>query len=149
MTPSQKLRIEASEKRQRLNDILALENMDAEEREEMNVLTKRMQEIEVESRAAIILEAAEVETHKLNEPDAENRERLELRSRAQLSNYFTAAARGHLPTGPEAELQAAAKVNGGIPLELWGHAAPGSPPGQPSPGDPRRHRSAGDCLRES
>ena len=119
MTPSQKLRIEASEKRQRLNDLLALETMDAEQRAELDALTKRMQEIEIETRAAIILEAAEVETHQLNEPDAENRERLELRSRAQLSNFFSAAARGHLPSGPEAELQAAAKVNGGIPLELW------------------------------
>ena len=119
MTASQRLRLEASEKRQRLNDLLSLDTMDAEQRAELDGLTRRMQEIEVETRAAIVLEPAEVETRQLNEPDAEHRERLELRSRAQLSNYFTAAARGHLPSGPEAELQAAAKVNGGIPLELW------------------------------
>ena len=138
VTASQRLRLEASEKRQRLNDLLALDTMDAEQRAELDTSTKRMQEIEVETRAAIILEATEVETHQLNEPDAENRERIELRSRAQLSNYFTAAARGHLPTGPEAELQAAAKVNGGIPLELWD--VPRREVRQNGrPGDPRRH----------
>ena len=118
MTPSQRLRLEASQKRQRLNELLNLAELDAEQRSEMDTLTTRMQEIEVETRAAIVVESAEVETRKLNEPDAEMRERVQLRTQAQLSNYLIAAARGHQPSGPEAELQQAAKATG-IPLELW------------------------------
>ena len=52
--------------------------------------------------------------------DAEHRERVELRSKANLTNYLTAAAAGRLPSGAEAELAAAAGVGDGhIPLELW------------------------------
>ena len=47
------------------------------------------------------------------------RERLELRSRAQLTNYLTAAMQGRMPVGAEAELQAAAGIDSGVPLELW------------------------------
>ena len=46
------------------------------------------------------------------------RERIELRTTAQLTNYLLAAARGRLVGGAEAELAAAAGVSG-IPLELW------------------------------
>ena len=46
------------------------------------------------------------------------RERIELRSRASLTNFLLAAARGRLVFGAEAGLQAAAGVQG-IPLELW------------------------------
>ena len=46
------------------------------------------------------------------------RERIELRGRASLTGYLLAAARGRLVSGAEAELQAAAGVEG-IPLELW------------------------------
>ena len=54
------------------------------------------------------------------EPDAELRERIELRSKASLVKFFTNRDRGSLNDGPEAELQAAAQVrHGGIPLELW------------------------------
>ena len=118
MTPSQRLRLEASEKRQRLNDILALETMDPEQRAELDGLTKRMQEIEVETRAAIVLESAETETRKLDEPDAELRERIELRQSASLTNFLVAAAQGRMPSGAELELQAAAKATG-VPMELW------------------------------
>ena len=51
-------------------------------------------------------------------PDAEMRERLELRSRATLTGYLTAAMAGRRVDGAEAELQAVAGVNG-IPIELW------------------------------
>ena len=100
MMPSQRLRLEASQKRQRLNELLNLAELDAEQRSEMDTLTTRMQEIEVETRAAIVVESAEVETRKLNEPDAEMRERVQLRTQAQLSNYLIAAARGTNPPAP-------------------------------------------------
>ena len=50
--------------------------------------------------------------------DAETRERLDLRGRARLTNYLTAASRGRMADGAEAELAQAAGVNG-IPLELF------------------------------
>ena len=50
--------------------------------------------------------------------DPEKRERLELRGKASLGGYLTAALRGRACTGAESELQQAAGVDG-IPLELW------------------------------
>ena len=50
--------------------------------------------------------------------DAEHRERAALRGKASLASYLLAAARGRLVDGPEAELCAAAGVQG-IPIELW------------------------------
>ena len=48
------------------------------------------------------------------------RERIELRSKASLTNYLTAALQGRSSeSGAEAELQAAADIGNGIPLELW------------------------------
>ena len=50
--------------------------------------------------------------------DAEQRERIELRSRASVGRYLSAALKGRAPDGAEAELQQAASVDG-IPIELW------------------------------
>ena len=47
------------------------------------------------------------------------RERIELRSRASLGNYLVAALRGRRVDGAETELQNAAGIGDGIPLELW------------------------------
>ena len=61
MTKRQKLQIEQSEKRQRLNELLAIDGAELtdEQRAEMETLTKRMQQIEVEMRAAIVAEGEE------------------------------------------------------------------------------------------
>ena len=50
--------------------------------------------------------------------DPEQRERLELRGRASVGRYLSAALKGRAPDGAEAELAAAAEVDG-IPMELW------------------------------
>ena len=86
----------------------------------MEGLTKRAQEIEVEIRAAIIAEPeAHLETREMvHGMDAEQRERLELRSQASLTNFLTRYMSGKMPQGRELELQQAAQVDG-IPLELW------------------------------
>ena len=53
-------------------------------------------------------------------PDAEQRERVELRSRAAVGRYLSAALRGRLPDGAERELgEAAGLESGQIPFELW------------------------------
>ena len=57
MLKSQKLTIELSEKRQRLNALLEKSDLSSEEKSERESLTNRLQEIEPELRAAITAEA--------------------------------------------------------------------------------------------
>ena len=120
MTKSQKLQLEQSTKRQRINELLGKETRSAEESAEMESLTVRMSELEPEFRAALVAEGEDLDNARRDagDPDPEVRERIELRSKASLSNYLLAAARGRLVSGAEAELAQAAGVQG-IPLELW------------------------------
>ena len=117
MTPAQRILIKQSETRQKINDLLALDELNDEQRAELDTLTKTAQNLEIEHRAAIVAEG-EPETLEL-EPDTEMRERLELRSKASLTNYLQAALQGRQVSGAEAELQSAADIGNGIPLELW------------------------------
>ena len=120
MTKKQKLEMEQSEKRQALNVLLSKDELQDSERKELEGLTKRAQEIEVEIRAAIIAEPeAHLETREMQYGmDAEQRERLELRSQASLTNFVSRYMAGKMPQGRELELQQAAQVDN-IPLELW------------------------------
>lgn len=119
MTPSQKLRLEQSEIREKINAALGKDELTDEQRGELDGLTKRAQEVEIEMRAAIVVEDAEEKRGLENEPDAEMRERLELRSKASLTGYLQAALSGRRVDGVEAELQKASGIGDGIPLELW------------------------------
>ena len=120
MTKSQRLQIEQSEKRQKLNDLLALDELTDEQRGELETLTKRMQQLEVELRAAIVAEGEAETRARESAPDTEQRERLELRSRASLTSYVQAAIAGRRVAGAELELlQAAGVGDGQIPIELW------------------------------
>ena len=47
------------------------------------------------------------------------RERVELRSKASLTNFLTAALSGRQVDGVESELRSAAGITDGVPLELW------------------------------
>ena len=120
MLQSQRLAIEQSEKRERVNALLSQESMTAEERSELDPLQKRLLELEPEYRAALASEGADLEDAKANagEPDAELRERIQLRRKAQVGNFLRAAIMGRGVTGAEAELQAASGEDG-IPIELW------------------------------
>ena len=122
MTKKQKLELEQSEKRQRINEILNKNEKTEQDHNELSDLTKQMQGIEVEYRAAVYAEEGEQverETRAAHSDlDAEARERLELRSRASLTNYIQRYMGGKLPQGAELELQEIAKVNA-IPMELW------------------------------
>jgi hypothetical protein len=119
VTNSQRLQLEQSEKRQKINDLLGKETLEDSARTELETLTKRMQQIEVELRAAIVSESAAEKRALESQPDAEMRERLELRSKASLTSYLRAALAGRRVDGAEAELAEAAGVGEGIPLELW------------------------------
>ena len=121
MTPSQKVVLRLSEVRQRLNEIAGIDVLTDEIRTEADTLTVEFRDLETRHRAAVIGEADAEERARAafnNDTDVETRERLELRSKASVTGYILAAMRGQLPSGPEAELQAAAAVDG-IPLEIF------------------------------
>ena len=107
-------------------ELAVVEELTDEQRSELDVIEKGTPDLERQMRAATIAledEEKDAETRAANDPDAGQRERIELRSKAMLSNYLMNAARGRMADGAEAELQAAAGVSGhGIPLELWGRA---------------------------
>lgn len=125
MTPRQRLEVRQSERRQRLNEIAGLDELDDATRAETDALSAEYADGERQLRAAILAESAEAEA----DPDApegepEDRERAELRSRARLSNYLSAAVQGRTVAGAEAELAAACGVSG-IPLEVLDAPLPG------------------------
>lgn len=102
MTKKGKLTIEMSGKRQRLNELLALDELTAEQRAEMGTLSTRLQELEVELRAAII----EEETREVRiQGTPEARELRELVARCNLGAIFQAALEHRAVDGPEREIQ--------------------------------------------
>ena len=118
MTPAQKIQLRLSQVRSRLNEISGLEGdkFTTEIRTEADTLQKEYSDLETRHQAAIVGETEETTTV---EPDAELRERVELRSKASLTTYLQAALQGRQVNGAESELQAAAGIGNGIPLELW------------------------------
>ena len=126
MTNSQKLSVRLSEIRQRLNEVAGLEGeaYTAEIRAENDKLQTEYRDLEGKYRAAVIAEGDAEKRALESEPDAELRERLELRGRASLGAYLRAALSGRRVDGPERALQQAAGIGDGVPLELWDTAQP-------------------------
>ena len=130
MTDAQKrlreLRERQSKERGRMAELALADDLTTEQRSELDTIEKGTSNLEAQIRAATVAvdtEDAEAKAQgkKANtgdNPDAEQRERLELRSKAMLGNFIKAALRGRAVTGAEAELQEAAGCDG-IPLELW------------------------------
>ena len=117
MTALQRLQVEQSELRQKINTALEKEELTEEERAELGGYTKRIQQLETEIRAAIVADVSRTETREVTQ-DSEQRERQELRNNAQLGNFLMAHAAGRMVSGAELELQQAANVTG-IPLEMF------------------------------
>ena len=121
MTARQKIELRRSEIRQRLGEVAG---MDGEQRTEaieteQRALLTELKETEPRLQAAIASDDADDRLRgEQTNVDGEHRERLELRSRARLSNYLTARLQGRMAGGAEAELSQAAGVEN-IPLELW------------------------------
>ena len=106
MTKRQKLMLEQSEKRQKLNELLALDEMTDEQRGEMETLTARMQQLEPELRASIVAEGA-AETRAATEfgDDPEGRELRALVAGASAGAIFSATLEHRATDGRTAELQ--------------------------------------------
>ena len=115
MTARQRLSIEQSEKRQKINELLAIEpaELTDEQRSDLDTLTKRMQQIEPEMRAAIVAEGEEEAAAAGAFSDTADGESAEIRgllTRVSLSDYLAPAAGGSGIVGVAAELNAALKV---------------------------------------
>ena len=119
MSPKQKIELRQSEIRARLGEVAALtgDALTEEIVTERDGLMVELRASEPQLQAAIEAEGRDSRLRPSG-LDREARERIELRSRARVGNFLTAALRGALVSGAEAEIQAAAGV-GGIPMELW------------------------------
>ncbi len=119
MTKKQKLLLEQSEKREKINALLEKDELTDEERGELDSLTKRMQQIEPELRAAIVVEGEDEERARGLFDDGEDAEIRALRGRVRLGEYMTAAIEQRAAAGAEAELNAALSLPANrFPLSL-------------------------------
>ena len=116
MTAEQKFRLRQSEVREAINSLLGLDERTDENRSELRALTATAQGLETEIRAAIVA-APDPDPVTLNDgPEA--RERLELRGKARVSDFVTAALTGRGVTGASGEYAAAVGCAGLLPLDL-------------------------------
>ena len=130
MKASQKIALEMSTTRESLNALLAVEELSDEQRAEMGVLSTRMQQLEVEARAAILAED-ETTITRTDVVDGEDRELRSLIGRANVGNIFEAALEHRATVGPEAELQTHYRLAANsIPLALLETRAVTPAPGQ-------------------
>ena len=122
MTRKDKITLRQSEIRTELSGLL---DMDVEKRAEdfggkVSALTKEMQGLELELRAAVVIDGTEAEpVETRSEGDAETREKRELLGRASLANFIKAAVSGKTLSGAEAEASDAFGCPGLVPLELF------------------------------
>ena len=119
MTTAQKLQIQASEQRARLNELSGVETLSDEQRTEIDSLSASYADTERQLRAAIAAEPdPAVETHQT--PDGEDRERLALRSRATVGAYIASRLTGAALPSECAEYGAACGAPAGeVPVDLF------------------------------
>ena len=130
MKASQKIALEMSTKRESLNALLGADELSDEQRAEMGVLTTRMQQLEVEARAAILVED-ETQITRTDVVDGEGRELRSLIDRANVGAIFEAALEHRATDGVEAELQGHYRLSANaIPLALLETRAVTPAPGQ-------------------
>ena len=110
---------ELEEIEKRSAEIIAGDIGEDEEKEIKELAAKKSKLIERRQALGVLLEKEDAKSIVHDEPDAELRERLELRGKASLTEYIKAALSGRQVSGAEAELRDAAGIGDGIPLELW------------------------------
>ena len=118
MTTGQKIAVRLSEVRARLNEISGLEgdNLTPEVTTEAATLHTEYDTLEVRHRASIVADGVQEVVTVL--PDAEQRERLELRGKARVGDFVHAALTGRGVTGASAEFADSVGCAGLMPLEL-------------------------------
>ena len=132
MKASQRVALEMSEKREKLNALLAVDELTEDQRDDLGKLTTRLQELEVEARAAILAEG-ETTVTQTTVTDGESDELRSLIGRANIGAIFDATLEHRATVGPEAELQSHYRVAANtIPLALLEHRAVTAAPGQVS-----------------
>ena len=105
MTNLQRIALEMSKNRQRLNDLLGKDDKTDAERSEMDTLVTRQQNLEIEHRAAIVVQPDGTET--VHEVDNQERERRALVDDSNMGRIFDAILDHRSVDGRERELQAA------------------------------------------
>ena len=117
MTPLQRLQLRQSETRQSLNVLLALDELTDEQRAEMATLTTSMQNLEVETRAAIVAEGDPTVT--ASDDDTAAREMRALIDGASIGAIFGATLEHRATEGQTAELQQHLRLSPNqVPLAL-------------------------------
>lgn len=116
MTARQRLTIEQSEKRQKLNELLAIEpdKLTDDNRAEMESLTTRMQQIEPEMRAAVMAEGEEQAQAAGQFSDVADGEQAEIRNllgQVSIGDYLTPAGASRGIDGAAKELNEALQVD--------------------------------------
>ena len=130
MKASQRVALEMSEKREKLNALLGVDELTDDQRSDLGKLTSRLQELETEARAVIMAEG-ETTVTKTTVTDGESDELRSLIGRANVGNIFEAALEHRATDGVEAELQTHYRLPANaIPLALLETRAVTSAPGQ-------------------
>ena len=117
MTKLQELQIKQSTAREKINSLLGLETRSDEQDAELVSLTAEAQRLEPEIRAAIVA-APDVEEVVMTTETPEERERLELRGKARVSDFLVARLRGLPVSGASLEYSQAEGCEGAIPRSL-------------------------------
>ena len=145
MRKTVKLQIEMSEKREKINTLLGKEELSDEERGELDTLTKRAQEIEVELRAALVADGESEERARAafdGEPTVETtpeaRELERITREAAVTDIVSAVVAHRATEGATAELQKHLGIGGDqVPLELLETRAATHTPA-PTDGEPNQ-----------
>ena len=146
MRKTVKLQIEMSEKREKINLLLNKEELSDEERAELDTLTKRAQEIEVELRAALVADGESEERARAAfdgspatpEATPEARELERITAAASVADIVAATVAHRATEGATAELQKHLGIGGDqVPLELLETRAATHTPA-PTDGEPNQ-----------
>ena len=121
MTRKDKITLRQSELREELSGLLdtEIEKRGEDFTEKVGKLTKELQGLETELRAAISLDGTDAEPEKREDLDAEDREKRDLLGKVSLAGYIRSAISGKAPDGAEAEASDAFGCPGQVPLELF------------------------------
>ena len=154
MRKTVKLQIEMSEKREKINAFLGKEELTDDERAELDVLTKRAQEIEIELRAALVADGeaedrarAAFDGTPATPATPEARELERITAAASVVDIVAATVAHRATEGATAELQKHLGIGGDqVPLELLEVRAADPYPGAHDTGEPNQSAVRPGCV---